>query len=252
MKYLKHKSEIEKVLGIKFDIEHIKKVVSLNELPGSVFEQCKMLNDPFLKECFLSYYVTEADERYLRPFVFSAVLKGIPASEWMKGRVLVLGVSLEDILSRSLNDLYSELDVDYSCIISPTYEPRKIGGIAGAFAKIELQSTYKSPQPRGVISVQKNNITTPVNPQDKTIWFRRWIAARMASYLESKYQPFNLEQADKLSELIPYSEWSADAVAALEGLKMEAALGRRNENNIPGYVGSDAYYCGNRHLDPSL
>jgi hypothetical protein len=242
MIYLERKEEIERELGIKIDVHNIRKFSSLNELSNDITGQCERLSNPFFKECFLSYYVDEKDWSYLKAFVFGALMRGVPASEWLKGRVRVPDISLDDLLKEKLKEIYAELDVDYTCIVSPWGRPWRRSKVAGAFAKVESDSDYRSECPMGIINVSLQTAVLNVDPAKKIIWFRRWVAMRIASYLASKEALFEPSKFEMLYEELPYDNWSPDAVAALNGLKKEALLGQWNESSVPGYVGDDSLY----------
>lgn len=244
MIYIPQKSNIEMKIGRQIDLDNIQKVSSLNDLPTEVVDLCRLLDDSFYKECLVSYYVTEDNEPYLRMFVQTAILKEVDPAEWMTGRILAPIVSLKDLLTKELEVLYKDLEPDYSCIFTPNYSSWKGGRNVGSFVKVERNSTYRDKTPKNCSSTYDKNITTQVNPSNRVIWFRRWIASKIARAAYPRLDTVKDLSITSISESFEVEGWTQHAVLALEGLKKEALLGVWDEVSAPGYFAKDNCYLG--------
>ncbi|HTF97300.1 MAG TPA: hypothetical protein VL995_14275 [Cellvibrio sp.] len=237
--------EIEHILGVELDKKLAGTVSNLNEIPSHIILECNKLKNPYHVECLIRFYVTDDNEKYLRQFVHTVIFQKRDHKNWKKGRILLPDTSLKDQLEKSLSEIYQKVDVLFDLIVSPQYVPWEQGvNTLGSFAVVESMATYKSPLVPGFISTDiSNEHLITVSPDKKQIWFRRWIASRIARYLHrnQKLQIFN--DASVLSEISPQHEWTPDAIIAFKGLLKERDLNLWNDKNIPGYVGDDSIYC---------
>lgn len=237
---------IQNNLEIQLDKKKISTISDLNEISLMLIEQCKSLNDPYEIECFLKSYVTEDNYRYLRAFVNAVILRGKDPKKWRVGRILVPSVSLNDQMKMLLDDYYSSKLVDYSLIIEPEYSEWSQGlGTVGCFVILEPNANYRCSNVPGFSSLHEPQNLKKVDPRDRRVWFRRWIANRMARYLLAKEALYSFQAEELLVELVSKNNWSEDAIAAFSGLLKEQKLNKWSGTAIPGYLGDDAFYVAN-------
>jgi hypothetical protein len=92
----------------------------------------------------------------------------------------------------------------------------------GAFVIPEPEADYRSTIPSGFLpSPMDTSNLIHVDKEKIDVFFRRWIAIRIAGLLKAKNLLENFEYADALEAIAPPSTWTKDAEKALEGLIKE-------------------------------
>jgi hypothetical protein len=234
---------IQSKLEIELDKKKAEIVSDLNEISLTLIDQCKKLKDPYEIECFLKPHVTEDNYRYLRAFVNAVVLRGKDPKKWRAGRVLVPSASLNDQMGMLLDDFYGSKLVDFSLIIEPDYSDWSQGlGTVGCFVILEPDANYRCSNVSGFSSLHEPQNLKKVDPVNRRVWFRRWIANRMARYLLAKEALHSFQNETLLVELVSKNNWTVDAVAAFSGLLKEKELNKWSGTVIPGYLGDDSFY----------
>lgn len=231
-------------LEIELDKKEAGSVSDLNEISLTLIDQCKKLKDAYEIECFLQFYVTEDNYRYLRAFVNTVVLSGKDPKKWKAGRVLVPSISLNDQMKIPIEDIYGTQLVDFSLIIKPRYKDWSQGiGTVGCFVVLEPDANYRCSNVSGFSALHEPQVLEKVNLEDRRVWFRRWIANRMARYLLAKKALHSFQDETLLVELVPKNNWTEDAAAAFSGLLKEQELNKWLDAVIPGYIGDDSFYA---------
>lgn len=222
-----------------------KKLISnLNKMPLELIENARKTGSELEALSYLSLLVTPGNHKYLRSFVRRVVMNREEAGTWNKGRALVAYSSLLDQLTKEKEEIFGYNTTDFKFIIQPNFEAWSRGSdFGGMFVFCEPEADYRSPTPPGygIISLKEADLVK-VEQKQVTIQFRRWLASRMAAYLNHKNQLETFDITEPLEELANRNQWTHDAVQAFEGLLKEKGTYRWKEKNIPGFCGPDSFF----------
>ncbi|WP_200978595.1 hypothetical protein [Echinicola sp. 20G] len=219
---------------------------SLNELSEKTISEARALRNFVKIENFLKEITEKDDWRYLNAFIHQVILGKHDHRTWRKGRILARDLSLIELLTKNMEQLFDGLIDEIDQIILPEYQQWKLGSLyVGAFALVEPSSTYKSRGISGFIPLDINQQLSPIHKNRLPIYFKRWIATRAAQYLNSQGELYTGNYKQHLEELTSIDKWTEHAKIAIDALEKERELGIWEENKIPGFSGPDLIYQSN-------
>lgn len=234
-------------LKLNTSTEEIRKhmVANLNEMPQPLIDNARKLENEFMAESYLKLHTTPDNEPYLRGFVRQVVVNGEAVSTWKKGRVLIAYSSLADQLSKQKEEIFGHEEQWFNTIVKPDYEIWARGSdLGGIFVLVEPEADYRSSTPAGygTLSLTGQELIS-VDPKKAAVHFRRWLASRMAAFLQSKNQLHDeRKHTEVLTALVPMDDWTTDAKMAIKGLAKEKAAACFEKEAVPGFCGEDAFY----------
>ncbi len=242
MKQFNLKEAVKSTMGIELSDSDQSSISNLNEVPDHLIVEMKKVQG-YISFALLEFYCSAENHEHLRDFFLSVIEGEQDHKTWLKGRVLFRDLPMSHHLTRSLDQLYSQFNQFPDSIHKPYFKSLSIGdSIPGGFAQVDIDATYLSDHVDGFYSVPGDLELITVSKKDKHLWFRRWIALRMAKFLEqSDKLKGNFKKSD-LEEIAPISQWTEDAHKAFEGLQKEQKLNGWEEGIVPGYLGEDALY----------
>lgn len=235
------KEAIEGKLNISMDNLARNHVTDLNETSDLDIERARLLDNENEAEYYLSLLVTDENLRYLKGFVRNVITNNENHRTWGKGRVLLLECSMSDVLTKDRMDLYQRPEALFKCIVEPDLESwKQYSDRSGSFAFYEPDTNYKDSVTSGYYSIAKSVHLLEVPSNKVTLYFRRWLASKIAAYLKHFNQLSAHADVSKLEELAAHDTWTEDARRALSGLLKE--LESPSEGIVPGYSGPDDFY----------
>jgi hypothetical protein len=232
---------LERKLGRQLLPEHLGSISHLNDVPAELITETKGLNDRVLAETLIAFYATPDDGRYIGRYVQDVVFGDTPPQLWRRGRVLVADFSLDEQLCLEPSALLAPIGGDFEVRIVPRYEDW-VAGVSwvGAPACPQPDADYRSPLPSRTVGIA-NPTVEPVS--DKAVAIRRWIASRLAAVLNRAGELDAINEPSQITaKLSPYDQWSNDARIAANALIRERRELKREEREIPGFRGPDAWY----------
>jgi hypothetical protein len=232
---------LEQKLGHQLLPDHLGSISHLNEVPAELITEARRLNDRILAETLIAFYTTPDDGRYIGRYVQDVVFGETPPQLWRRGRVLVADFSLDEQLCLDSSALLAPIGGDFHLRIAPGYEDWVAGvSSVGAPACPQPDADYRSPLPSGTVGIANPNVE-PVS--DKAVTIRRWIASRLAAVLKRAGELDSINEPSQITaKLPPYDQWSNDARIAAIALIRERRELKREEREIPGFRGPDAWY----------
>ncbi len=235
---------VTKKIGTSLNIEDKHTIANLNQIPQKLIENAELLVDRYEIQCYLQFYTTPDNENFLRHFVFDVFTLNQNVNTWKKGRALIANSSLKDQLSKEKEDLFGYPISEFKHIVKPDYEYWKEGiHHTGMFVFLEPDADYKVLPKEGYSTLPlKTADFIAVEQKDIELFYRRWIASRIAIYLQVKGQWQDLENGKVFDDIIPQYQWTQDAHYALKGLIKERNIEPPNEKLVPGFYGPDEYY----------
>lgn len=233
----------EKVIHL--DETHRDSVLDLNLIQCDILDLCQTLENPFDIESILYFYVTENNYRFLKQFTDNVVLKKSDHKKWKKGRILYPDLSLQDLLTQELPAIYEKVETQYNFISKPEMISwNSYSKTTGCFVIVDKESTYKSQKINGFLSQTLDDTKLlKVKPEKRHIWFRRWIASRLAMFAKSNAtSSLKLDDVLKSKNIPINNEWSEDALIAYRAIRIESEIYPSEKAKVPGYIGEDDLY----------
>ncbi len=238
-------SIIEKKLNT--DLTKLEKyqIDNLNEIPYEHIENARKLQNEYEAEHYLSLIVSNDNARYLKDFIMDVIINQEDWQDWRKRAVIfVLDASIQEILTKPRKALFGFPDSHFKYIIKPDYkylETKASDG--GVLTFVNPNANYKTRAPYGYIMSSLNVTQLLEIEQDRiSFHFRRWVASRIAAYLDYFNKLKGEFDSSILEEVAHKKEWTEDTLKALRGLQKERENYKWKETDIPGFCGQDSYY----------
>jgi hypothetical protein len=239
------KDVIEAKLNVRISDLIQRKVEDLNELKDVDIERARMLGQEYEAEYYLGLLATDDNARYLKGFVRSVITNKEDHRTWGKGSVLLLlDSSLHDVLTKERNVLFNRSDDELKHIIEPEVDAwNRNSDTSGAFAFLIPEINYRFTSPAGYLMRSPDGVQlSAVSPGRVILQFRRWIASKIAGYLNYFNQLNTAPDLSVLEEIAPRESWTEDALMALSGLLKEIGMNPLENGKVPGFYGPDDFY----------
>jgi hypothetical protein len=219
-------------------------VPNLNAFPPSLLEIARKIQSTQHLYAFISFYLPPGHDPYIHPFIFQVIRGQEDPSQWFKAFVLVPGTSLFDQMTKTLEEIFAPFASKIHCIVSPTI-PNWMGmNETGSFAFPDPDHNYLTEIPKGFIAHSSDLELEEIDITKIPIYFRRWIAQRIAKCLEVEGQLHYPINHSTMETFAPISQWTPDTHKAIAGLNRELQEGLVNlETTVPGYAGPDEWYA---------
>lgn len=233
--------QIERKLGRQLDPAQSGSIDNLNDVPDWLVEEARSLQNPMLAERLLQYFTRPENGHLLKLFVQDVILGNVSPREWLRGRVLVPALSLEEQLLWKRARLLAPIGGEFRARTVPDLALWDAGvGWVGAPAMLEPNADYNTPVPDHAASLA---IAETEQVADPVVALRRWIAGRLARSVWYARQPGLIADLSELAEGLPSPDrWSEDAQIAARALLREMRESSPSEGQVPGFRGPDAWY----------
>lgn len=217
------------------------RVADLNLFPEKYISEARLIKDESTRVQFLRYYTAISEYPYLGSFEQQVFLLHTTVAAWKTQRLLMPDLTLQEQLRLSIHNLPLPGKPEEWMLIRPErIRWLSATNTCGAPVLVQQQVTYKTPVPEKNTALQYNaERLIPVSNLQVAI--SRWIAQRLARCMWQDNQ-FNLDAVRKYT-LLRSLNWSAEALAAFDGLKKELKTVKGySTNEVPGFVGPDEWY----------
>lgn len=236
--------KVEKQSGYLLEKEDKNSIDDLNKTPKKIIEVARKLTHEIDRFELFSFLTSEPNHNVLRGFIKDVVENEIPVNTWMKGRILLPDISLNDQLTKRINQIIPS-NLDYTHIVLPRYEAwEQASCIGGSPAILDQKATYKTPHISGFHNFPDVKIK-PKSEFSPSVIHARWIAQRIARYLNiHSHLPLPSLEVMK-GELRQHNAeklWIPEVEVALNGLAKEIESDMIEPNSVPGFIGPDEFY----------
>lgn len=230
----------------EFGITLLKKdaacVSNLNVIPERIQQVLARIDDTYGKILFLEYCTTSENHKYLRQFVHLILLEGKDPACWKIGRSLKPDTSLENQLTKSLFEIFGELETKICLIEEPQKKMWNEVGETGCFVIKQEDARYTWESVNGFMTYSLDIPVREIRKEEIPTYHRRWIANRIARCLKVDGLLDSFSDISVLDRYTSRDKLTADAIKAFEGLLKEQKEFGWKEDEVPGYVGPDEFY----------